>query len=112
MAALFQAVLFAVHVARGIWGQAGVLVSGVVLGFTDVDALIISMARNVPSQVGVNIAAEVIAIGILSNTVLKLALALAIGRNRFRWLAAAGLAAMAIASTVSIAALGSLDRLD
>ena len=27
MAALFQAVLFAVHVARGIWGQAGVLVS-------------------------------------------------------------------------------------
>ena len=106
MAALFQVVLFAVQVVSHIWGQAGVLVSGAVLGFTDVDALVISMARSVPGQVSVTVAAQAIAIGVLSNTVLKLALALAIGRNRFRRLGAAGLTAMAIVSVVTLALLG------
>lgn len=106
MAALFQVVLFAVHVVRYIWGQAGVLVSGAVLGFTDVDALVISMARSAPGEVPVSLAAQAIAIGVLSNTVLKLALALAIGRNRFRRLGAAGLTAMAIVSAIAITVLG------
>jgi uncharacterized membrane protein (DUF4010 family) len=106
MAALFQGVLFAVHVVRVIWGQAGVLVSGAVLGFTDVDALVISMARSAPGQVPVVVAAQAIAVGVLSNTVLKLALALAIGRDRFRRLGGIGLAATAIASVVAITLLG------
>jgi uncharacterized membrane protein (DUF4010 family) len=106
MAALFQAVLFVVHVVRHIWGQAGVLASGAVLGFADVDALVLSMAGSAPSQVPVRVAAQAIAIGVFSNTVLKLALALAIGRNQFRRLGAAGLTAMAIVSSVTIAVLG------
>lgn len=106
MAVLFQVVLFAVKVVRDVWGQAGVLVSGAVLGFTDVDALVISMARSAPDRVSVAVAAQAIAIGALSNTLLKLALAAAIGRHRFRRISAAGLAVMAIASAVSIAWLG------
>jgi uncharacterized membrane protein (DUF4010 family) len=110
MAALFQAVLFAVHVVRQIWGQAGVLVSGAVLGLTDVDALVISMARSAPAQVPLTVAALAIAIGVLSNTVLKLALALAIGRNRFRRLGAGGLAAITAVSAFALAVLGHAAR--
>jgi uncharacterized membrane protein (DUF4010 family) len=39
MAVLFQAVLFAVHAVRSHWGETGLLFSGAVLGFTDVDVL-------------------------------------------------------------------------
>ena len=46
MAVLFQVVLFAVHAARSHWGTTGLLVSGAVLGFTDVDVLTISMAKS------------------------------------------------------------------
>ena len=44
MAGLFQAVLMAVHLARAMWGQSGVLTSAAILGLTDVDALTVSMA--------------------------------------------------------------------
>ena len=45
MAALFQIVLMAVHLANRIWGESGVLTTAAVLGLTDVDALTMSMAR-------------------------------------------------------------------
>ena len=43
MAALFQLVLFAVGALGRAFGDSGLLVSGAVLGLTDVDALTISM---------------------------------------------------------------------
>ena len=45
MAALFQAVLFAVEAVRTTWGDVGLVVSGAILGLADVDALMISMAH-------------------------------------------------------------------
>ena len=42
MAALFQAVLFAVEAVRTTWGDVGLVVSGAILGLADVDALMIS----------------------------------------------------------------------
>ena len=47
MALLFQVVLFAVYYMRQWVGDAGLLVSGFVLGLTDVDALTLSMTRSV-----------------------------------------------------------------
>ena len=104
MAALFQVVLFAVHAVRSHWGETGLLFSGAVLGLTDVDVLTISMAKSA-EQIPIPVAAEAIAIGILSNTILKLLLGAAIGRGRFRRLTPAWLAIMAVASAASIAVL-------
>jgi uncharacterized membrane protein (DUF4010 family) len=105
MAALFQVVLFAIHAVRSHWGETGLLFSGAVLGLTDVDVLTISMAKSAEGQIPIPVAAEAIAIGILSNTILKLILGVTIGRGGFRKLTPAWLAIMAIASAVSIAAL-------
>ena len=105
MATLFQIVLFAVYFARDLWGGKGLLVSGAVLGLTDVDALTLAMARSTAHDVAGSAAAQAVAIGMLTNTLLKLGLALAIGRARFRRLAGGSLAAMAAAAAASIALL-------
>jgi len=105
MAVAFQVVLFAVYAVRSHWGETGLLLSGAVLGLTDVDVLTISMANSAGGQISISVAAQAIAIGILSNTILKLLLGAAIGRGRFRVLMPAWLTLMAIASAASIAAL-------
>ena len=105
MTVLFQIVLFAVYIVRTHWGHAGLLWSGAALGFTDVDALTISMAKGAEAQIPVAIAAEAIAVGVLSNTVLKFILAMTIGRRIFRSWMVVSLATMAVASLAAIIAL-------
>ncbi len=102
MAGIFQVVIFVVHVAHNMWGQTGVLMSGAVLGLADVDALVISMIKAAPAEVTLATAAGAIAIGALTNTLMKLALGLALGRAPFRRQLASGLVASAIASAVTI----------
>jgi uncharacterized membrane protein (DUF4010 family) len=97
MAAVFQMVLFAVYLMRQWFGEAGMLVSGAVLGLTDVDALTISMAKSALDPANLDAGAKAIAIGILSNTLLKLTVALVLGAPRFRKIAAAGLGTIAAA---------------
>jgi len=97
MAAIFQVVLFGLHEMQTRFGGAGVRWSAVLLGLTDVDALTASMAAQSRQGLAVEAAAAAIAIGIVSNTVLKLVMAVTIGRGRFRWHVAAGLGAMAAA---------------
>jgi uncharacterized membrane protein (DUF4010 family) len=94
MAVLFQIVLMAVYVARETWGVSGVFTSAAVLGLTDVDALTVSMARNVAQTVSPDVAATAIAIGVLTNTGMKLALALLFGSRRFQLIAGSALALM------------------
>jgi uncharacterized membrane protein (DUF4010 family) len=105
MAVLFQVVLFAVHAVRSHWGETGLLWSGAILGLTDVDVLTISMAKSAEGQIPIPVAAQAIAIGILSNTILKLLLGVVIGKGRFQKLTPAWLGIMAIASAASIGAL-------
>ena len=102
MAVTFQVVLFAVEWIRRLFGNAGLLVSGAILGLTDVDALTISMTRSAAGGIAVGVAAQAIAIGILANCVLKLTLAASLGTPQFRRMTAVVLAAMAIAIAVSI----------
>jgi len=94
MAVLFQIVLMAVYVARETWGVSGVFTSAAVLGLTDVDALTVSMARNVAQTVSPDVAATAIVIGVLTNTGMKLALALLFGSRRFQLIAGSALALM------------------
>ena len=105
MAAVFQTVLFAVEGARHYFGNSGLLVSGAVLGLTDVDALTISMTKIAAAGSEPFIAARAIAIGILANCVLKTALAVALGTPRFRRMTGALLAAMAVAIVVALGAM-------
>jgi uncharacterized membrane protein (DUF4010 family) len=104
MAALFQVVLYLVHWLGQRFGNRGLLVSGAVLGLTDVDALTISMAQGVHPQEW-TAAAQALSIGILSNTLLKTTVATVLGSGRFRLQAAAGLAAIGAALLVSILVL-------
>jgi uncharacterized membrane protein (DUF4010 family) len=101
MALVFQAVLLLVAVARHQWGEQGILASAAILGFTDVDALTYAMTRLGGADAAA-LGANAIAIGIFSNTVLKLALVLFMGRGEFRKLAGLGLAALGAASGVGL----------
>ena len=102
MAAVFQCVFYVVHWLSELWGDKGMVVSGAIVGFTDVDALVLSMARGVYGAT-MKIASLALVVGILSNTVLKLAIVLAIGRGRYRWLATGGLTLISVALVISIA---------
>jgi uncharacterized membrane protein (DUF4010 family) len=102
MACLFQIVLFVVDGVRRVFGESGVLISGAVLGLTDVDALTISMAKVGAAGIPPAVAAKAIAIGILANCVLKLGLALLYGTAPFRRLTAAALSTMAVTIAVVI----------
>jgi uncharacterized membrane protein (DUF4010 family) len=45
--------LMAVHFARGVWGESGVLTSAAILGRTDVDALTMSTATTSRNNTGI-----------------------------------------------------------
>jgi uncharacterized membrane protein (DUF4010 family) len=97
MAVLFQGVLMLVHLARITQGSAGVYASAAVLGLTDVDALTLSMARDVAQAISLETAARAIAIGVLANTCMKTAMAVVFGGPTFRMIAGGALVAMAMA---------------
>jgi uncharacterized membrane protein (DUF4010 family) len=94
MALLFQVVLMAVYLAREVAGASGVFTSAAVLGLTDVDALTVSMARGVAQTASPAVAATAIAVGVLTNTGMKLGLALFFGSARFKAIAGGALALM------------------
>ena len=94
-----------VHLARSQWGEVGLLSSAAVLGLTDVDALTATMARSVARTSSLEIAALAIAAGVLSNTAMKMAIALIVGRSQFRTIAAGTLALMLLGGGVTLALL-------
>ena len=101
MALVFQAVLMGVHLAREAWGQSGVLTSAAILGLTDVDALTVSMTRDVAQTVSPAVAATAIAVGVAANTAMKLVLAVSFGSRRFQAIAGGALALMLVAIGVT-----------
>jgi uncharacterized membrane protein (DUF4010 family) len=102
MAVMFQGVLMLVWLAGRFWGDRGILGMATVLGLTDVDALTISMARRVASDISLTTAAVAIAIGVLSNTALKLAIAVFFGTASFRRVAAATLFGIVLAAGATV----------
>ncbi len=97
MALVFQIVLFGVAYARVHFGQQGIVGSAFLLGAFDVDALTLSMANLTRTGTPPGVAAQAVIVGILANTLVKLAIALVLGHGRFRPLASTGLAGMAAA---------------
>ena len=102
MALLFQVVLFAVYYMRAWVGDSGLLVSGFVLGLTDVDALTLSMARSVSTGTTIESACRAITVGIVANSIMKTVIAVAIGSRRFAWQTGLSLAGMAAAGAAAV----------
>lgn len=102
MASGFQVVLMGVAFVRERFGDAGILPTAALLGFTDMDALTLAMTRLGHSGDVLHLAARAIAIGILSNTVLKLGISLTVGRGRFRRDATLGLLALGTGSLAGL----------
>jgi uncharacterized membrane protein (DUF4010 family) len=103
VAVLFQGVLMAVYLARELWGASGVFTSAALLGLTDVDALTVSMARDVAQRISPAVAATAIAIGVLTNTGMKLGLALLLGGRQFKMIAGGTLLLMLVSLGAALA---------
>lgn len=102
MAISFQAMLMLVHLAEAAWGTVGVYTTAAIMGLTDVDALTVSMARGVANGGSLRTAAVAIAIGVVANTAVKLALALLFGNRRFQAIVGAGLALMMVGTIAGL----------
>jgi uncharacterized membrane protein (DUF4010 family) len=101
MAALFQVVFYVMYWIQSAWGDRGVLASGAVLGLTDMDALTLSLARG-EAGIPLSLAIQALVIGMISNTVLKTAVCLALGRGSFRRIAAGGLTLIGVGLASSL----------
>ena len=97
MAVLFQAVLFLIHFVQSRFGASGVVVTGALVGLTDMDALTLSMSRQAAAGTDLDVAALALATGIVSNTIVKLLVGVIVGRGLFRTIVGIGLAAIAAA---------------
>lgn len=102
MALVFQLVLYAVHWLSGRFGSAGLLGSAAVLGLTDMDALTYSMAKAGADPAQTEVAVRALAVGVLSNTAFKLAVALVLGRGRLRQIVAIGFLAIGLATLAGL----------
>jgi uncharacterized membrane protein (DUF4010 family) len=102
MAVLFQFVLIGIHIVRDVWGTGGMLVSGALVGLTDMDALTLSMSRQASAGLDLDTAARATAVGTVANGVLKLLIAVALGRRGFRVVAGLGIAAIVAAGLVAL----------
>jgi len=105
MTALFQGVLFLIHFVQSRFGASGMVVTGAILGLTDIDALTLSMGRQAAAGTDLDVAAFALATGIVSNTIVKVLIGVTVGRGVFRTLVGAGLAAIAVALVAAMLVL-------
>src|SRR5438552_12706976 len=94
---LFQGVLFIVKAATAKFGQQGLYGSSAILGLADVDALTISTAQLTKAGTDALIAARALTIGIFANTIVKVIIALTLGRGVSRAFVSVGLTRVALA---------------
>jgi uncharacterized membrane protein (DUF4010 family) len=76
---LFAVILFVSKAAQVYLGDAGVYLSSILAGLTDVDAITLSMARLAGADVSYAVAARAVTLAALSNTVVKGGIAISLG---------------------------------
>jgi uncharacterized membrane protein (DUF4010 family) len=102
MTGMFQVVLFVILLVKARWGSGALIATSAVVGLTDLDALTLSLARSAADSAAMPTAATALVVGMLANTLLKLAVALVIGRGWFRTATGLGLGAMALALAATL----------
>lgn len=90
----------------GEWlGAAGAIIGAFALGLADVDAITVSMARLAPQPLSPQVAALAILAAVLSNTLSKIAIGVAVGRGAFALhIAAMGLGCVVVAAAAFLLA--------
>jgi uncharacterized membrane protein (DUF4010 family) len=81
---LFAVILFVSKAAQVYLGDAGVYLSSVLAGLTDVDAITLSMARLAGADVSYSVAARAVTLAALANTVVKGGIAISLGSASLR----------------------------
>ncbi len=101
MAMLFQAGMIAIALATRWMGEPGLYITGALLGITDIDALTVSMTSG-DARVAPDVAARVIAVGVVAVTLFKLGLSVVLGSPKYARLTATGLLLMSLACGIAI----------
>lgn len=99
-AAVFVAVSFFTGLAESHLGRAGVFGLAAVVGVTDVDPFVASLAQSGASMIGLPTAAAAILIAASSNNLLKAVYTFAFSRQRESWIPAAMLGVTALIGVV------------
>jgi uncharacterized membrane protein (DUF4010 family) len=97
MTVFFAAVLAVLAVIRDRFGSSGLISGAAILGLTDLDALTYSMNRLAATGTPLATAVRALLVGLVANSLFKLAAAATLGDARFRRLAGLGLAIYALA---------------
>jgi uncharacterized membrane protein (DUF4010 family) len=100
MALMFQVVLLAMAAVRAHLGTQALVTTSVFVGLTQLDALTLSLARTPTPDGGIAALAAALTAGIVSNTLVKLALTLVVGRGSFRNVTVPTLGTMAMLMAV------------
>ena len=100
MVLAFQAALYVLNWVSAHFGATGILVTSAVVGSTDVDTLTFMIAKN--EELHTRLAGQAMAVGVLSNTLLKLAIALLLGQGNFRVVVTLGLSVLAAGTLVAL----------
>ncbi len=100
MVLAFQIALFAFYWVRQEFGSPGVIITSAIAGFTDVDTLIFMIGKQ--SSLETWLAVQALIVGVVANTVLKLILALTVGKGVFRVVASIGLMVLNAALILSL----------
>ena len=103
-AALFAAVLVVSRFAAERLGASGLYFTGLLAGTTDVDPVALSMAGMAGAAVGMRVAATTVVLALVSNTVVKGAMAWLLGGPAYRRQVAGAFAAMIAAGLLGLAA--------
>lgn len=102
-AALFVIVSMLTTFAQHAFGHAGVYVLAAIVGVTDVDPFVLSLAQGAAAGVGLSAAAVAILIAASSNNLLKAIYALAFSRQKGSAIPAATLVSLAVAGVIAAA---------
>lgn len=103
-AALFVATSLATNWARGAFGEAGIFALAAIIGVSDIDPFVLSLAQNATPNMAVSAAAAAVLIAASSNNLLKSVYTLAFAGREAGLAPALGLAALA-AGGIAVAAL-------
>jgi uncharacterized membrane protein (DUF4010 family) len=105
MTALFQVVMIGIAAVVAWWSVRALMVTSAMIGLTDLDALTLSLARG-SGGLQPDVAARALAVGVISNTLLKMGVAVVVGRGNYRGIVVAVLGAMAAGVAVTLYVYG------
>ncbi|MDN4164475.1 MgtC/SapB family protein [Cytophagales bacterium LB-30] len=100
--ALYMAILLSVSYANSYLGDRGLLISSAIAGFSDIDAISITVGKLSLNGLALSLAAQAILIATLSNSLVKLGIGLWAGSKTLRKILLWGYGAMIIALVIGL----------